>query len=52
MEKIQSKVCEKIQRKRRAKAIALPQLGASRISHKQAFGPMMDPRTFRKAKTG
>ena len=34
MNKIQVKGDEKIQRKRRTRAIALPQLAASKISHK------------------
>jgi hypothetical protein len=35
MNKIQSKGNEKIQRKRRTKVVAIPQLAASKISHKQ-----------------
>lgn len=35
MNKIQSKSNEKVQRKRRTRAVAIPQLAASKISHKQ-----------------
>jgi hypothetical protein len=35
MNKIQSKGNEKVQRKRRTRALAIPQLAASKISHKQ-----------------
>ncbi len=34
MNKIQSKSNEKVQRKRRTRAVAIPQLAASKISHK------------------
>jgi hypothetical protein len=35
MNKTQSKSNEKVQRKRRTRAVAIPQLAASKISHKQ-----------------
>ena len=35
MNKIQSKSDEKVQRKRKPRAAAIPQLAASKISHKQ-----------------
>jgi len=37
MNKIQIKSNEKVQRKRRTRAVAIPQLAASRISHKETL---------------